>query len=84
MELPKMSNIKMNLISSWQYDIINKDCSYCKFALNESSPEMYEKGVQSKVITNTCGHGFHCECIKKWLTKSKLCPICMQKWNKEI
>ncbi|XP_074380916.1 putative E3 ubiquitin-protein ligase RHG1A isoform X1 [Apium graveolens] len=23
-----------------------------------------------------CGHGFHAECIKQWLTQKNLCPIC--------
>ncbi|KAK1392454.1 E3 ubiquitin-protein like [Heracleum sosnowskyi] len=23
-----------------------------------------------------CGHGFHAECIKQWLTRKNLCPIC--------
>ncbi|KAK1405756.1 putative E3 ubiquitin-protein ligase HIP1 [Heracleum sosnowskyi] len=23
-----------------------------------------------------CGHSFHAECIKKWLTRKNLCPIC--------
>lgn len=23
-----------------------------------------------------CGHKYHCECIKQWLTQSQLCPIC--------
>lgn len=84
MSKPSISNVNMNLIGSWSYNITNSECSYCKFALNQSSPESYEKGIDSKVIVNTCGHGFHVECIEKWLKKSKTCPICVQKWNKPI
>ena len=81
---PTISNIKMNLIGSWHYNIINKECSYCKFPLNQSSPDKYDKGEHSEVIVNVCGHGFHHECISKWLKKSDKCPICMSKWKKDL
>tara|TARA_B110000908_G_C10248317_1_gene450237 strand:- start:2123 stop:2383 length:261 start_codon:yes stop_codon:yes gene_type:complete len=84
MSKPTINNIKLNLIGSWNYNIINKECAYCKLALNQSSPEMYEKGESSNVIVNVCGHGFHHECISKWLQKSNNCPICINEWKKDL
>ena len=78
---PTIKINRMNLICSWKNNIINDQCPYCKLDLNQSSPEMYEKGVHSKVIVNSCGHGLHCECIEKWLKKSNKCPICYQDWK---
>ena len=31
---------------------------------------------QSICVNTNCQHGFHCECINKWLGKSNTCPIC--------
>tara|TARA_B100000768_G_C11281521_1_gene378908 strand:- start:338 stop:607 length:270 start_codon:yes stop_codon:yes gene_type:complete len=81
MSKPTISNFNCHIIGSWQYNIINTECSYCKFSLNQSSPEYYEKGLDSKVIVNCCGHGFHTECINKWLKKSNKCPMCLQEWK---
>ena len=67
---------------SWCYNIINTECSYCKFALNQSSPEYYEKGLDSKVVVNCCGHGFHSSV--SMAQKSNKCPICMQEWKEKV
>lgn len=44
----------------------NEPCSVCQ--------EDYNEGED--VGTLVCGHDFHRECIKQWLTHKNLCPIC--------
>ena len=46
-------------------DLPNRDCSVC-----------LDKGVDH---VTRCNHYFHGECIKKWITKKKLCPNCRVK-----
>ncbi|KAL8210760.1 hypothetical protein R6Q57_005197 [Mikania cordata] len=36
---------------------------------------MFEEGEKVKVLPN-CFHGYHCECVDKWLTTHSTCPIC--------
>ncbi|KAK1421347.1 hypothetical protein QVD17_23602 [Tagetes erecta] len=36
---------------------------------------VFEEGEKVKVLPN-CFHGYHCECIDKWLTTHSSCPIC--------
>ncbi|KAJ1698997.1 hypothetical protein LUZ63_007509 [Rhynchospora breviuscula] len=36
--------------------------------------EEYEKG--DKVGTLNCAHNFHTTCIKKWLERKNICPVC--------
>ena len=80
MSKPVIKNISSHIIGSWQHPIINDECAYCKFSLNHPSPDYHEKGLSSTVVMNHCGHGFHEDCINKWLTKSDKCPICMKTW----
>jgi hypothetical protein len=66
-------------------DIIKDECSICKRSVLDVS---YENIIDnSKIINNTeisigkCGHFFHTECIKSWLTKDKNCPIDKTAWH---
>lgn len=36
---------------------------------------VFEEGEKVKVLPN-CFHGYHCECVDKWLTTHSSCPIC--------
>ncbi len=50
-------------------------------ALNERCPicmdELYGNDPLVRVITK-CKHGFCADCIEKWLSENKTCPICVQ------
>lgn len=81
---PTIKIKRMYLICTHKNNIINDQCPYCKWDLNHSSPEKYDKGEHSKVIVNSCGHGLHCECIETWLKKSDKCPICYQDWKVKL
>lgn len=54
----------------------NHDCTICRQSLNEDSIYAKEENYFSKVITGSCGHSFHAECLKPWLEKYNKCPIC--------
>ena len=34
----------------------------------------YEEG--DDIGTLRCGHGYHVDCVKKWLLKKDSCPLC--------
>ena len=36
--------------------------------------EEYKEGEEMGVLE--CGHDFHSQCIKEWLKRKNLCPIC--------
>lgn len=69
------------ILSSWGFNLpTNSECTICRCNLNESSLYNQDKGIDSVVITGTCGHSFHQECIKPWIQKNKHCPICSSVW----
>jgi hypothetical protein len=72
----------INLFSSWAYNLPkNTDCTICRCNLNIPSLYNQEKGIDSYVVSGTCNHSFHYECIKPWVDKNKYCPICFSEWN---
>jgi hypothetical protein len=71
-----------NLFSSWVYNLPkNHECTICRCNLNVPSLYNQEKGIDSFVVTGSCGHSFHSECIKPWVDKNKHCPLCSQLWQ---
>lgn len=73
---------KINIFSSWVFNLPkNTECTICRCSLNTSSLYNQEKGLDSYVVSGICQHSFHHECIKPWVDKNKLCPICFQKWE---
>jgi len=59
----------------------NTDCTICRQSLEEDSIYAKEDNLISEILTSQyCGHAFHKECIKPWLTKYNKCPICAEKW----
>ena len=72
----------MNVFSSWIFNLPkNHDCTICRCNLNIPSLYNQEKGVESYIVTGTCQHSFHYECIKPWVDKNKHCPLCAQPWQ---
>jgi anaphase-promoting complex subunit 11 len=73
---------RMNLFSSWVFNLPkNTECTICRCSLNGPSLYHQEKGIDSYVVSGICQHSFHNECIKPWVDKNKLCPICTQTWE---
>lgn len=72
----------INMFSSWVYNLPkNHDCTICRCNLNIPSLYNQEKGIESYIVTGTCQHSFHYECIKPWVDKNKHCPLCAQPWQ---
>jgi hypothetical protein len=73
---------KINILSSWVFNLpTNTECTICRCNLNSPSLYNQEKGLESYVVSGLCQHSYHNECIKPWVDKNKLCPICFQKWK---
>jgi len=73
---------KINILSSWVFNLpTNTECTICRCNLNGPSLYNQEKGLESYVVSGLCQHSYHNECIKPWVDKNKLCPICFQKWE---
>ena len=51
----------------------NAECIECAVCLQEKKNRVYTKLC--------CGHTFHKNCIKTWLTKSDNCPLCRKLVN---
>jgi len=71
----------INMFSSWVYNLPkNTDCTICRCSLNIPSLYNQEKCCDSYVVTGTCQHSYHYDCIKHWVDKNNYCPICAQPW----
>jgi RING-box protein 1 len=76
---------KINIIGCWTYNLkCNKDCTICTYSLNQDSLFNQDKCVESQISEGLCGHTFHSECIKPWITNYKHCPICSKTWKCKI
>jgi len=65
-KLKKLRNRQYKFLSD-KLQELNKNCSIC---FDDFEPS-------SKVKVLPCEHGFHKECITRWLTKeSYTCPVC--------
>lgn len=73
----------MKIFATWSHkNSYNTDCTICRQPLNNHS--IYEKDKSqyfSNVVMNSCGHSFHKECIKSWLSDNNHCPNCSTKWT---
>lgn len=73
---------EINMSSTWVYNVPkNNDCTICRCNLNTPSLYNQEKGLDSFVVSGTCLHSFHQECIKPWVSKNNHCPICSSVWQ---
>uniref|UniRef100_A0A6C0J5N0 RING-type domain-containing protein n=1 Tax=viral metagenome TaxID=1070528 RepID=A0A6C0J5N0_9ZZZZ len=69
----KINNVK--LVTSWSFNLNkNQDCTICRNTLNSYS--IHSKNDNIDIVTGTCGHSFHKECIEPWLKTQTKCPIC--------
>ncbi|KAJ0462612.1 putative transcription factor C2H2 family [Helianthus annuus] len=59
-------------IPKFSYDSAKEDKRDCAICLAE-----YADGDEIRVLPQ-CGHGFHVECIDKWLGSHSSCPSCRQ------
>lgn len=72
----------IKLVGSYIFDLPkNEECTICRNSLHTASIYNQEKGLDSYVVSGTCGHSYHNECIKSWIEKNKYCPICFEKWE---
>lgn len=41
--------------------------------------EFGEGGGEKSILTTTCGHDFHDDCVMDWFKASDRCPLCRKK-----
>merc|ERR1711862_738174 len=79
-ELPS----SVSTIVSSSYD--NKSCSICSESSDKESEMdeeilcpicMCEINDGDRISALTCNHAFHVDCLKIWLKRSNVCPLCM-------
>lgn len=91
-----MEILTANIIGSYSYksDIeiasykkdhsYTKECVICKRSLFEPSYEMMSdnKNILSdtEIVIGKCGHIFHGDCLGKWLSTCRFCPIDKVEW----
>ena len=54
-------------------------CLICQDNLN--SIDYTDINNQITIMKGGCGHVFHSECIKLWLSNNRNCPLCRKQWD---
>lgn len=82
-------NFKVNTIDPvaiWKWDIKLTNCPICKSSLNEpsvgisSNEYVSDYSIYTTIYESICGHCYHQDCIQKWLSIRKVCPLCNENW----
>jgi hypothetical protein len=76
--------IKVNsidLVGTWNYSSINKDCS-CKRSLQLPTESQINKKniIRNNVVIGECNHGFHDECMHNKFV-CEFCPTDSNIWK---
>ena len=81
--MSKRFNItKATIISTWNYKVShNTDCPICYNNISSTSVTDLDKGQDSTIKTNCCGHAFHTNCIDPWIKNNPRCPLCVIDWK---
>ncbi len=90
----------ITILSEWKYDCPNDTCPICTQSLYEIPPNKVQlnkvqlnKGyfnknkVSTSIIQSECLHAFHNKCLKTYLKKNIVCPLCVNtefKFKKEL
>lgn len=74
-----MEIIHAEINLEWNYDTFNTECPICTNSLYEPSVE----SKTSNVSINCCKHGYHTECIDRWLKTKRNCPMCKTVWKEK-
>ncbi|KAJ0965685.1 hypothetical protein J5N97_026823 [Dioscorea zingiberensis] len=67
---PGLSPKDLKLLPCLKYSCSSAGSSDCAVCL-----EVLRDGDRVRVLPG-CGHGFHAQCVDKWLVRTPACPIC--------
>ena len=59
-------------VAYWDWELHSATCAICRSDLEQDQ----------RICIGRCGHGFHAKCLKPWLKKRAVCPLCMQPWER--
>ena len=63
-----------------------QNCAICKNQLMEPSIDFQSNPstVDTSGLTvakGCCGHGYHLDCIQRWIKNKTSCPLCNREWD---
>jgi hypothetical protein len=79
----------MKIVSTWKYNVENDICSMCRCDLMiptqrsiRSTYTDFNSKVNGNVTIGACKHGFHENCISRWIKDGNIsCPTCKTTWK---
>jgi len=81
--MPTFEIVQLNMLGTYEYNVLTTICTICKNPLSFSSPDNEEinKIFKYNVSLGNCGHPYHTNCIEQWLKSSKTCPTCFSEFT---
>ena len=73
----------LNMVATWKYDVENDTCALCHQDLMiPTQRSIREKVVNGNVTVGKCKHGFHEDCIDRWIKNGNIsCTVCNTTWD---
>jgi RING-box protein 1 len=85
--VPSCTLKKLNAIFEVSFAGVGmQQCAICKSGLMEPSIDYQANPSPSNtsglmVAKGGCGHGYHLDCIQRWLKNRSSCPLCNHEWE---
>ena len=79
------TNNNVNIVEDWIINLLPRNIIHDvdKLKEKECSICLGNFKVSEEIMSIPCFHMFHSYCIKQWLIREKICPICKFKITRE-
>lgn len=72
----------MKVVATWKFTMENEKCLCRQDPMMPTQRSIRDKNVNGNVVIGTCHHGYHEECITRWIKEGNVsCPICKTTWK---